>query len=590
MEYRFGPHVGADSTQFHLWAPGVRHAKVHFRDREPVAMRRADDGFLVAEVRGCPMGTRYKFDVDGLLVPDPASRQQDGDTRGWSVVTAPLPPSGRGPLRPWQQTISCEVHVGTVSPEGSFTGLMDRLEHFRDAGFTNLELMPVNTFPGRRNWGYDGTLIFAPDQAYGTREELRALVDRAHDVGLCMVLDVVYNHFGEVDNFLADYAPEWFAESVATPWGPGIDFTEPMVRQFYYENAVMWLSEFDFDGLRFDAVHEMKTEARDLFLGELAEVCRAIKPWAKLITENTRNVASWLRRDERNEPIAYTAQWNEDIHHVLNQLVTGEGKGGYDDKTRDPVADLEKGLAHGFIHDGEAAGFSDGRTRGEAGSELPPDAFVSYVQNHDQIGNRPDGQRLPARISARKLDFVHFVTLLAPQIPLLFMGEEANLDTPFYFFVDLDAHHAAAKRADRYEQMKTVFNECVREGDLPDPNDEATFLASRLDWAQYETGQGQASLGRFRELVTWRRDKVWPLAVSPCRDATTARHGNCLIVNWVFETGTLSMALNPTDQPADLPCLICDHPVATGEFSQHGDVLRLGAWSAVVWSRMNRQE
>src|SRR5215217_1425037 len=480
MDYRFGALVEGGTTRFRVWAPSARTAEVIFRHGDAVALVRTEDGFLEAGVRVCKPGVAYKFRIDGLEVPDPASRQQIGDSDGWSVVADMLPPSGRnGPLRPWHETSLCEVHVGTATPEGTFVGLTRKLEHFRDAGYTALELMPLNEFPGNRNWGYDGTLIFAPDASYGTRQEFRSLVDRAHALGLCVILDVVYNHFGEEDNFLKQFAPEWFDPEVKTPWGPGIDFEQPMVRQFYYENACMWLNEFDLDGLRFDSVHEMKTEARQLFLEELAAHARNDKPSAKLIVENMKNIASLLERDADDEPVKYSAQWNDDIHHVLNFLVTSEDANGYGEADADPIADLEKALADGFVHDGEADADSEGQSRNEPASRLSPDAFVSYVQNHDQIGNRADGKRLPDRIGANKLDFLHFVMMLAPQVPLFFMGEEAHIGSAFPFFIDLDAKLAAAKSADRYKQMREIFKQDVRYGDLPDPNAVATFLSAK---------------------------------------------------------------------------------------------------------------
>ena len=315
---RFGPLVRDTETVFRLWAPSAKAPMVVVEGREPIPMTVGVDGFHIETVEGVGEGTRYKFRVGDLEFPDLASRQQDGDTSGWSIVRRPLQPSSRNaPLRPWHETVICEVHIGTVSPEGTFAGLMNRLEHFRDAGYTALEIMPINDFPGSRNWGYDGTLIFAPDESYGTPEELRALVDRAHDLGLSMILDVVYNHFGEVDNFVADYASEWFDESIESPWGAGINFDEPMVRQFYYENARMWLEEYDFDGLRFDAIHEIKSRSRNRFLGELAESTRSIKSQPKLIIENVRNMFRWLERNDRNQPMAFIAQWNDDMHHVL---------------------------------------------------------------------------------------------------------------------------------------------------------------------------------------------------------------------------------------------------------------------------------
>lgn len=585
MDYRFGPLVEDSATTFRLYAPSAKEPALILDGEEPLALDAAADGFWSVRVEGVGEGARYKFRIGDREFPDLASRRQDGGTSGWSVVCRPLEPTGRKePIAPWQEAVFCEVHVGTVTPEGTFAALAGRLEHFRDAGYTTLELMPVAAFPGKRNWGYDGTLLFAPAEAYGTPDELRALVDRAHELGLCIILDVVYNHFGEVDNFATHYVPEWFSPEVETPWGPGINFENPLVRQFYFENVCMWLSEYDLDGLRFDAIHEIKTNSARQFLFELATAARKDKPAAKLIVENVRNIADFLVRDDGNEPVHYTAQWTDDIHHVLDYLVTGEQRNGYEDLSRDPVADLEKGLRDGFIHDGEADGPSDGRTGGEPGSELPPEAFVGFVQNHDQIGNRPDGKRLADRISAAKLDFVHFLAMLSPHLPLFFMGEEGHLRSAFSFFVDLDSEAAEVKRKDRYEQMRKIFNEEVGDGDLPDPNAPGTFERSKLAWEEFEQPERQAALQRFRQLAGWRRQLVWPLLKTKCLSSVSTRHDQCLVVTWEFEAGWLTLALNPSDWAHDISCSVRAMPVTTGWFDQNGETLRLGAWSAVAWS------
>ena len=271
-------------------------------------------------------------------------------------------------------------------------------------------------------------------------------------------------------------------------------FDEPMVRQFYYENARMWLSEYDFDGLRFDAIHEIKSKSRDRFLGELAEAARSVKTEPKLIVENVRNSFRWLERDDRNQPMTFIAQWNDDVHHVLDYIVTGDGRmTGYDDPSKDPIADFEKALVEGFVHDPSEGDNSDGRTRGGDGAALPPDSFIAYAQNHDQIGNRADCKRLPRRTGPQQLDFVHFLKFLAPQIPLCFMGDEGHLPSGFPFFVDLDEDAAKAKREDRYKQIREVFNQPeVKDGDLPEPNDPATFESAKLPWEDYHSDRASA--------------------------------------------------------------------------------------------------
>ena len=584
MNYMFGPLPGDAGTLFRLWAPSQEEVRLLLENRDAIAMQKNTVGFWQAHVDNVSSGARYRFGIDGYEFPDPASREQETDADGWSIVrgASGRPPHPR-PLRPWHQTILCEVHVGTVSPEGTFKGLMDRLEHFRDAGYTGLEIMPVNEFPGQRGWGYDGTLIFAPDKSYGTPEDLRALVDRAHDIGLCIILDVVYNHFGETYNFIPRYAPEWFDRAAGTPWGPAIDVRQAAVRQFYYENACWWLQEYDVDGLRFDAVHEITTEARGHFLSGLAHAARSIKPDANLIIENINNQMHWLLRDLDDKPVDYTAQWNDDFHHVLQFLLTGEERDGYEDDSRDPVADFEKALADGFVHDGDAEGESDGRTRNEPASLLPMQAFISYLHNHDQIGNRPDGRRIVERVDADRLDFAHFVILLSPQIPLFFMGEEAHLRTPFMYFCDLPEPVGSQRRDDRYDQMEHMFNTKVDVGSLPDPQDPGTFERSHIDWDAYGREEHRNALERFRQLTALRRELIWPLAATRCLSARSARQGDAVIVTWQYEAGTYNMVLNPTSREATVELSLTGPAASTGRFEVRDGHIKISPWSALVW-------
>ena len=578
----FGPIAEDGHTTFRLYAPSKTAVELLIRDRDPAPMKKGDDGFFRVTI-DVPEGTRYKFRSDGLEFPDLASRQQDGDTTGWSVVRRRQ--EWRSTLnRPWHESVICEIHIGTATPEGTFAALRDRLQYYAEAGYTALEIMPINEFAGARNWGYDGTLIFAPESSYGAPEDLKGLVERAHELRLSVILDVVYNHFGSVDNFASRYVPEWFDPKVKTPWGPGIDFTNEVVRKFYYENAVMWLTEYGMDGLRFDAIHEIKSEAREQFLGELAEACKVARPGCKLIIENIENSFSMLERDERNQPMRYVAQWNDDMHHVMVYIVTKEAKKtGYDDPAKDPVADLEKALEDGFVHDREEGPQSDGRTRGGPASKLPPDAFITFIENHDQIGNRADSKRLSARIEPRQLDFLHFIKFIAPQMPLCFMGDEANLDSGFPFFTDFPEAEGNEADERRYKEMREIFQENIEDGSLPHPNNPTTFERAKINWAALERDEHKASLARFRQLAGYRRDMVWPLAATPCLDAFTARHENACVINWVFEAGTLSLVLNASSQAQDIPCLIQGPPVCTGTYDQHGEVLRLGPWSAVAW-------
>lgn len=584
MDYRFGPRVEEQGTHFNLWAPSAASAVLELRDRASIPLQRGDDGFWKAFAPEVGPGQPYRFVVNGKPVPDLASREQETDGDGWSLVRGSF---GRtpmaGPLSPWDRAVICEVHVGTATPEGTFAALRDRLEYFRDAGYTTLELMPIADFPGTRNWGYDGTLVFAPDRAYGSPDDLRSLVDRAHELGVCIVLDVVYNHFGSVYNYVPDYCPEWFDPEVETPWGPGIDFARPEVRQFYCDNAVWWLTEYDFDGIRFDAIHEMKSDDRDLFLGELAVACRAAKPGCKLVIENTANSARWLHRDENDEPTVYSAQWNDDYHHVVSFLLTGEAKSGYDDKDRDPVADLEKALADGFVHDNDAGHDNDGRDRGGPASQLPMEAFVQFLENHDWVGNRPDAKRLSQRLQPAQLDFARFLTMLNPQIPLIFMGNEAGLGSPFPFFFDLPEADAEEKRNDRYRQMRDIFKEEVGPGGLPDPQDPATFDSAKLPWSELDQPEHQQALATFRNLASLRRELIWPLTATRCLNAWSARQGDGIICTWQYEAGCYNMALNPTPAAISMSFHAGDPAASVGGIDREGERARLAPWSAMVW-------
>jgi maltooligosyltrehalose trehalohydrolase len=584
MDYKFGPQIDEHGVTFRLWAPSRQKVEVQVDDRIPVGLKRRDDGFWEGFVEGAGPGSMYRFVVDGKAVPDLASRAQVGDSDGWSLVRGSFGiPQMDGPLAPWHEAIICEVHVGAVSPEGTFAGLKNRLEHFRDAGFTTLEIMPIADFPGTRNWGYDGTLIFAPDTSYGTPDDFRSLVDRAHELGVCIVLDVVYNHFGSVHNFLRDYCPEWFDESIETPWGPGIDFNNETVRQFYYENAVWWLTEFDLDGLRFDAIHEIKSEDGDTFLGDLAKVCRANKPGCKLIIENVENHSYWLTRNQDDEPVKYSAQWNDSYHHVMAYLLTGKPKSGYEDQSRDPIADLEKALVDGFVHDGDDEGDDGGKTRGGPAAQLPLEAFVQFLQNHDWIGNRADNTRLAERIDPDRAHFARFVTMLQPALPIGFMGDEGWLTAKFPFFYDLPEPDATDKAEDRYKQMRDLFNEEVEDGDLPHPQDPATFEMAKLDWSQYEQPRHREAIENFRHVAATRREHIWPLAATKCLNAWSARQGSGLVCTWQYEAGCHNMALNPTDSETEMSFHSNEPAARVGSYRREGDRVWLGPWSAVIW-------
>jgi maltooligosyltrehalose trehalohydrolase len=414
-----------------------------------------------------------------------------------------------------------ELHVGAFSPGGTFAEAALKLDHLADLGVTALEIMPVSDFKGRWNWGYDGALLYAPDASYGRPEDFKAFVDAAHERGIAVLLDVVYSHFGPEGNFLPLYAPDFFTSRHKTPWGDAIQFDGPEsrpVRDFFIENAEYWIVEFHLDGLRFDAVHAIKDDTRPDLLDELAMRVRArfSRP-VHLLLENESNDPGRLTR-HRGKPNFYTAQWNDDIHHVLHIAATRERSGYY--AAYGSTELLGKAIAEGFAYQGEMMSYRNA-PRGGPSAELPPAAFVSFIQNHDQVGNRAFGERLNALASPKAIRALASVYLLAPQIPMLFMGEEWGATQPFLYFCDFAGKLAEAVRNGRRQEFSRFpeFEDPERVAKIPDPSATATFLASKLDWSRVDAGH----LAYYRELLKTRRDFIQPLLPS-------IRHGGEALV------------------------------------------------------------
>jgi maltooligosyltrehalose trehalohydrolase len=494
----FGAEIVDDEgTRFRLWAPDARRVDVLIDDdiRE---MTRDSNGWHEL-VTNAPAGTRYRYRIDGALdVPDPASRAQDGGMDGASIVvdaTAYAWQCSRWNGRPWEEAILYELHVGLY---GGFRGVIDALDDLAALGITAIELMPVAQFPGARNWGYDGVLPFAPAASYGTPDDLKALVDAAHARNVMVVLDVVYNHFGPCGNFLGTYAKAFFDASRQTPWGAAIDFARPEVREFFLENAMYWIHEFRFDGLRLDAVHAIGDDA---FVATLIErvthrhngECRRV-----VVLENEENGAALLEA-------RCAAQWNDDAHHVLHTILTGEHEGYYADYADDATNHLARWLAEGFVFQGEAMNYRDGRARGSTSRHLPPTVFVNALQNHDQVGNRALGDRVIDHADPRALDAAYALLLLVPQIPMLFMGEDWGSRRPFQYFTDYEGELGAAVRDGRRREFARFA--AFSAADIPDPNDPSTFEASRPDFGARE---GSAFRERIRHLIALRREHVVP--------------------------------------------------------------------------------
>jgi malto-oligosyltrehalose trehalohydrolase len=511
------------SVRFSLWAPNCQRIGIELIDSAAAAtvpMQPQADGWHRLTTDRAGPGSRYRYILpDGFAVPDPASRYQPADVHGPSEVIDPQLYAWQDHDwhgRPWNASVIYELHIGSFTEAGTFLGAIERLDHLVELGVSVLELMPVADFPGRRNWGYDGVLPFAPDSSYGRPEHLKALVDAAHARGLMVILDVVYNHLGPEGNYLSLYAPQFFNPGHQTPWGAAINFDaegSQSVREFFIHNALYWLEEFHLDGLRLDAVHAIVDHSPMHILEELAQRVRAaaLPRSAHLILENEHNQARWLKRDARSGDVLYDAQWNDDVHHALHVAASGEAQGYYADYLGQTDR-LGRALAQGFAFQGELMPYR-GSARGEASAHLPPSAFVAFLQNHDQVGNRALGERLSAIADPAALRAVTALYLLLPQIPLLFMGEEWHSRKPFQFFCDFGGELGDAVRDGRRQEFARfeAFRDAGERESIPDPQAVQTFDDSKLDWERRADPAHAATLRWYRDLLSVRRRHIAPL-------------------------------------------------------------------------------
>lgn len=558
--------VAEQGVDFRLWAPAATNVAVELAEGDvSVAMQPGEEGWYRCTTDRARAGSLYKFRInDAHLVPDPASRFQPNDVHSWSQVIDARQwrwEDSNWQGRPWEDVVIYELHIGTFTPQGTFAALISRLDYLVGLGITAIELMPIADFPGRWNWGYDGVLAFAPDSQYGTPDELKALVQAAHSKGLMVFLDVVYNHFGPEGNYLGLYAPQFFTEKHHTPWGAALNFDDQknrVVRDFFIHNALYWLSEYRFDGLRFDAVHAILDDSRPDILEELARCVQDVIPQrhVHLMLENDNNAAAYLRRDVNGKPQSYVAQWNDDIHHAMHVLISGEKHGYYIDYIDHPTQQLARSLAEGFAYQGDRSSYR-GKPRGEPSTSLPPEAFISFLQNHDQVGNRALGERINALVQAEAVKAAMAIFLLAPNPPLLFMGQEWGSTQPFPFFCDFSPELAAkvtAGRRNEFAQFPQFSDEALRQR-IPDPSAQSTFQSAVLKQPAEDDRLSQDWLAFYRSLLHLRHHHIVPLLATRSFRAAEYQEfaAQGLAVFWQFEKHQLMLLANLSDHYADDP-------------------------------------
>lgn len=550
--------ISGDVVRFRVWAEGQQQLTLRLAERD-LPMTAVGNGWFQIDVPDVTHGTEYQFVLqDGMAVPDPASRAQKGDVNGPSVVIdpgryQPINPDWAG--RPWEETVIYELHIGTFTPQGTFRAAIDKLPYLAELGITQLEVMPVSQFGGSRGWGYDGVLLYAPHSAYGTPEDFHAFIDAAHGLSLSVVLDIVLNHFGPEGNYLPLLSPAFFDAQRMTPWGNGIAYEREPVRHYILDAPLFWLTEYRLDGLRFDAIDQIKDTASKHILQQIAETIREALPdrHIHLTTEDSRNVIFLHPRDEKGATPLFTAEWNDDFHNAAHVFATGETHAYYQDFAFEPEKKFARALAEGFVYQGEVS-LQTGHSRGVECNTQPPTFFVDFIQNHDQTGNRAQGERLITLAGADKTRVLLAALLLSPHIPLLFMGEEYGETNPFLFFTDF---HGDLAKAVREGRAKEFTGHSGHDGDVPDPNDEQTFARSKLDWHNVTTAQGKSWLRFTRSLLVLRHRYLVPLLRpgGTVEGKIVKTAPGMVAVSWSFPTGTLSLALNIGNKPVDVPAL-----------------------------------
>jgi maltooligosyltrehalose trehalohydrolase len=632
-EMPFGAAVlPGGGTRFRLWAPGCARVVLETNVAADVDRRNAaasgpqpaprmqptaaqlemtamDGGWHELVVADAGGGSRYRFEVqtqDGgrLAVPDPASRHNPGGVHEASAVIDPLAYSwthGEWRGRPWKDAVVYELHVGTFTAQGTYAAARARLPELAELGITVLQLMPLSAFPGRRGWGYDGVLPYAPAACYGEPDELKAFIDAAHALGLMVMLDVVYNHFGPEGNYLHAYCPQFFNPAHRTPWGAAINFdgeNSATVREFFVHNALYWVEEYRFDGLRLDAVHAMRDDSSPDIVCSIARALHegpGRERQVHVVLENHNNESRYLQRGRGGAPLYATAQWDDDVHHALHVITTGERDGYYADFAANPIDGLGRALTEGFAYQGEYSAYH-GAPAGAPSTALPPGAFVGFLQNHDMVGNRACGERIHSFADAGLLAAAYVCLLLTPEVPMLFMGEEFAASTPFLYFCDFGGELAKAVSEGRrreFQRFAAYADEAAR-ARIPDPNAASTFAASKLRWEERGRPPHGERLALVRELLALRRRHLWPHLGSFTHGGVYDVQGALLRAEWQAAGVSWHLLANfgaqavPISRPAGETVYATQrqHGAADGQLGAGGALVILGAPSRAIGGRI----
>lgn len=566
QEYRVFPkswgaeYTAAGEVRFRIWASAVESLGLRLGDEEVPMTAMGDGGWELLATNIAP-GTAYAFVLpDGKQVPDPAGRALASDVQGPSLIIDPTAYRWKNSGwigRPWSEAIIYEIHVGTFTQEGTFAAAAERLPALAELGITVIQLMPVAAFGGSRGWGYDGVLPYTPHPAYGAPDDMKAFIDQAHGLGLMVMLDVVYNHLGLDGNHLHIYAPDLFMAE-GTPWGPKPDVSRQPMRDFVTENALYWLEEFALDGLRFDAVDRIGDEDSNIpVMQELALTIRRALPerHIHLVVEDGRCITALHERNDDNSVRFYDGVWNDGYHHLIHAWATGEHGGHFKVFARDFWPRIARTLASGFALQGERIKEKGDKPLGEPSGHLPPITFINFLQNHDQIGNRGRGDRLWSLIVPDLAERLMAMLLLAPQVPMLFMGDEFRSVGRFFFFSDYPSDLDQNSAEDRLRQSQAFGSDDLTLDEIRGPNDIETFLASKLDWQEAETDGGRIAHSLSQSLLEKRRRHLIPLLrdVGGGVGHVLKAEEGLLAIDWQLGEHRWQLRANFTDRDARLP-------------------------------------